>query len=287
MSVLWLEILNKGKKSYFMAGARNYSQSTIKRLFAFSGNQCAFPGCDKKLVSDEHARNSNICHIEAASEGGERYNSDLTNQQRADYPNLILLCPDHHHETNDVNKYTVEGLKGMKADHEARIREKMNSHTNPSILTTVINIISDTDIEEFQESEIESAFNAMDKIEHNCVSRNKSIIEEYRVYQGKLQTLFTEIEKLGSVKKDNLLRNIKQFYLNAKNEILLEDQSIENVRKHADDLIEAVEGKMFNIIDNSSNKLETLDIESISLGVKIVLVDAFLRCKILEEVPHD
>ncbi len=270
-----------------MAGARNYTESTIKRLFALSGNQCSFPGCGKELVNDKHAKNSNICHIEAASKGGERYNPDMTDKQRADYPNLILLCVDHHDETNDVDKYSVKALKEMKSTHETKIREKMNPNSNPSILATVINIISSTDIEEFQDSEIIYPFKIEDKIQHNCILRHKSTIEEYRAYQGQLQTLFKEIEELGSVKKKNLLKNIKQFYLDVKNEILLENQSIEHVRKHADDLIDAVENKMFNVIDNSSNKIQSLDIESINLGVKIVLVDALLQCKVLEEVPHD
>lgn len=37
---------------------------TIKCLFAASGNRCAFPGCDRPLVTGE------ICHIRARSPGG-------------------------------------------------------------------------------------------------------------------------------------------------------------------------------------------------------------------------
>ena len=45
------------------------------RLYALSGNRCAFPGCVVTFVSPEDETNvSNICHIEAAEEGGERYN---------------------------------------------------------------------------------------------------------------------------------------------------------------------------------------------------------------------
>ena len=94
--------------------ARNYSPLTIKRLFGLSGNQCAFPGCTKICVNTQNAKDSNICHIEAAEKGGERYNPLMTDKQRADYPNLILLCIQHHDETNDIEKYTVEILKDMK-----------------------------------------------------------------------------------------------------------------------------------------------------------------------------
>ncbi len=92
-------------------GARNYTNKTLKRLFALSGNECAFPGCDKKLVNQENAKDSNICHIEAANPDGQRYNPNMTDEERADYHNLILLCVQHHDETDDVDKYPVEVLK--------------------------------------------------------------------------------------------------------------------------------------------------------------------------------
>lgn len=107
-----------------MAGPRDYTDKTIKRLFGLSGNQCAFPGCTEIMTNDKNAKNSNICHIEAANEGGERFNPGMSDIQRADYPNLILLCVQHHDETNDVNKYTVDALKEMKSNHEAEIAKK-------------------------------------------------------------------------------------------------------------------------------------------------------------------
>lgn len=270
-----------------MAGPRDYTEKTIKRLFGRSGNQCAFPGCNKTMTNNSNAKDSNICHIEAANEGGERYNPNMSDAQRADYPNLILLCVQHHDETNDTEKYTVEILKEIKSKHENEITRKINPNLNHSILTTVINTISKIDIDEFENSEVKNVFKPEDKIAYNCIHRNKLIIEEYRIYQGKLNAIFAEIEELGSIKKNNLLRNIRQLYIIAKSELLADNQSIENIRQHADDLIDAVENKLSDIIEGSSNKTELLDIETLTFGVKIVLIDAFLRCKILEEPIND
>jgi hypothetical protein len=41
-------------------------------------------------------------------------------KERADYDNLILLCVQHHDETNDGEKYSVITLKEMKRDHISR-----------------------------------------------------------------------------------------------------------------------------------------------------------------------
>lgn len=92
---------------------------TYKKLFGLSGNQCAFPDCTQDLIVDNQVI-AEVCHIEAASEGGERYNPSQTDEERASYENLILLCPTHHKITNDVEKYTVEKLKEMKANHEEK-----------------------------------------------------------------------------------------------------------------------------------------------------------------------
>lgn len=92
--------------------------STIKALFAKSGNRCSFPGCQHLLVNGKNQFIANICHIQAANVGGPRYNPDQTDDERRDYKNLILLCYQHHVETNDVNEYPVEKLINMKHVHE-------------------------------------------------------------------------------------------------------------------------------------------------------------------------
>ena len=44
--------------------ARDITEKTIKRLYALSGNQCAFPDCNISLLSSGSEINfSNICHI--------------------------------------------------------------------------------------------------------------------------------------------------------------------------------------------------------------------------------
>jgi hypothetical protein len=104
-----------------MSSARNYTQATIKKLFASSGNQCAFPDCTQNIVDKEGNMIGEICHIEAAEQGGLRYNPAQTGEEKAHYNNLILLCGNHHtviDNKDNINKYTVDALKEMKENHE-------------------------------------------------------------------------------------------------------------------------------------------------------------------------
>lgn len=91
----------------------------LRALFAKSGNQCAFPGCNDVLVNEKNLFVGQICHIEAANPGGERYNEVQTDEKRRSYDNLILLCYPHHVETNDVDQYPVEILQKYKLNHES------------------------------------------------------------------------------------------------------------------------------------------------------------------------
>jgi hypothetical protein len=103
-----------------MSSARNYTQVTLKKLFALSGNQCAFPDCSQNIADKDNIIGE-ICHIEAAEQGGLRYNSAQTDKERAGYNNLIVLCGNHHKvidNPDNINKYTVDALKEMKENHE-------------------------------------------------------------------------------------------------------------------------------------------------------------------------
>lgn len=94
------------------------SEKTIKRLFASSGNRCAFPKCTFKVVHHKSILGK-ICHIKAASPNGPRYDPTQTQAERHAYENLILLCGGHHTLVDDdPETYTVEALVKMKADHE-------------------------------------------------------------------------------------------------------------------------------------------------------------------------
>src|SRR6266850_3249021 len=103
--------------------------STVKRLFALSSNRCAFPKC-KQVMVGRHGVLGEICHIEGANPTSARNNPSQTDEQRAAFANLILLCRNHHIESNDESVYTVSVMRKMKANHE-RQAEKTTPYKAP------------------------------------------------------------------------------------------------------------------------------------------------------------
>jgi hypothetical protein len=61
-----------------------------------------------------------LCHIEAAEKGGERFNAGMTNEERRAASNLMLMCYEHHKVTDDVAKYPVDVMRRLKRDHEIK-----------------------------------------------------------------------------------------------------------------------------------------------------------------------
>jgi len=110
-----------------------YREVTLKKLFALSGNSCAFPDCPAPLVDDEtDIVIGDICHIKARKPDGPRYDASQTNEERNSYENLIAMCKPHHtiidHE-DTRNEYPVERLLKFKEDHEAQYRRKLYDPT--------------------------------------------------------------------------------------------------------------------------------------------------------------
>lgn len=265
-----------------MAGPRDYTLSTIKRLHTLSGNQCCNPSCKNPLIArDGISIISKICHIEAASTGGARYNPSMTDDERRHYSNLILCCDECHTIVdNPANEslYPVSLLKEWKVSHEGKQKNQLG--LNSSLLNAAIDAIASVSFDDAKiPKESIKAFKIEDKITYNAIKRNKSLIEEYRIYQGKVNSLYDELEKQGSFKKENLLRNIRRIYLKVKGRYVKDSKNdIDIVKENADNIIENVENELLLLVEGHQGHPE-----NVSFGVSVIMVDAFMRCKILEE----
>lgn len=101
---------------------KRVSEAVTKRLFAVSGNICAFPKCPLPLTDAQSGKvTGRICHVKARNPSGPRYDASQTDEERHAFENLILMCPIHHDVIDaDETSYTVERLLQIKADHEKK-----------------------------------------------------------------------------------------------------------------------------------------------------------------------
>ncbi len=70
-----------------------------------------------------------ICHIEAAQTGGERFNDKQTNEDRRAFENLMLMCHEHHVVTDNVDNYSPDRLRLIKSAHEKKVFDFLEGMT--------------------------------------------------------------------------------------------------------------------------------------------------------------
>lgn len=121
------------------------SLTTIKRLFALSGNRCAFPDCRVPLIEESETVTGEICHIRAANPKGPRFDKTQSDAERHAAANLLLLCPRHHKVIDsEENTYSSAILEVMKRNREQAGLVEISPHTVKAAQRLLDNYLSVT-----------------------------------------------------------------------------------------------------------------------------------------------
>lgn len=154
----------------------------------------------------------------------------------------------------------------------------------PTILADIVNALGKNITDLDDDTLLLEEFDIQSKIQYNNVIRFKQIIDDQKIYIGKLNSIYNELDSQASTKKLAIFNKIKSSYNRVKGRYLQNNDDldeIEVIRKNADSIIEEVENDLKKLIDKSQNIQEPLEV--IEMALEIVLVDAFIRCKILEK----
>ena len=170
-------------------------------------------------------------------------------------------------------------IRGSHIDDQRRIYEfvkkelvvDVDSMKLESNLATVINILSKEDWDKSEPITTVSSFEIDRKIIHNNLDAAKIIISDFTVHYGRVDKIYTEFDLQGSNKSSSVLSTIRQEYARAKAKGELTD----------DLLFLEVISKVQEKVLNSSN-YTTIAFDELETCVNILVVDAFVRCKIFE-----
>ena len=104
------------------------TNTVVKIIWGKAGERCCI--CRQPLsrvsVTGGLFTIGKIAHICAAESGGPRFDTTKTDEELRSYPNLMLVCGNHHDEIdNDVTRYTVEVLCEIKATHELWVEQQL------------------------------------------------------------------------------------------------------------------------------------------------------------------
>src|SRR3954452_12669904 len=126
-------------------GPRSYGAGVERALYRLARGTCYYPDCAHRVmtvVEDVPIVGVDIAHIRGAKPRSARYDSTMTDDERAAFSNLILLCAAHHKLIDRIRPgdYSVEMLEAWKRDNEPEegLRALASSGLTYSILESVM-----------------------------------------------------------------------------------------------------------------------------------------------------
>jgi hypothetical protein len=199
--------------------------------------------------------------------------TDLRKSTFSNPHNLAFVPKDDIYDTasilNDIISLNVIKQKQVYQFIKEELGNEIDVVKLDSNLASVINILSKEDWDNTENPSQINSFEIDRKINHNNLVNSKLIIDDYSMHYGRVDKIYTEFDALGLNKSNSVLGNIRKEYIKAKG--ILNDDSL------FFEVIQKVQEK----IQSSANYIQT-PIDELELCVNILVVDAFIRCKIFE-----
>lgn len=164
-------------------------ETTVKGLFAASGNLCALCLKDGKqtlLVDSDGCLVSEIAHIRAQNKKGPRYDASYKNVDEA--CNLIPLCCNCHERIDKYpEKYSVEYLEEIKRNHEAKFTTAIRDLATIHDITKIHNAIYPKNL------------NYLLKEENLTTTEIQETLKNYEIFINELKSLPANCRKFLEV----------------------------------------------------------------------------------------
>lgn len=155
----------------------------------------------------------------------------------------------------------------------AFIKKELGSTNNlpklKSDLSNVINILAKENLNKIDTNFNLISFDIERKIEFNKLNSSRLLIEDFKIHHNTIDNVYSEYDKMGQNKSLAVLYIFRKEYINHSD-------------KFKDDELYKIITENIVELTKNSNDLGDLSEEELKLCVDILMVDAFIRCKIFE-----
>ncbi|MPQ45538.1 hypothetical protein GCQ56_00840 [Marinifilum sp. N1E240] len=166
------------------------------------------------------------------------------------------------------------------------VKIKNSLRTNPTCLGEVVNKLAKIPITEEEENfNVDLPFEIADKITHNDLGSYKCLIEDYPVYSKILEDVYSVVIQHNPRAKSILWKRIRNKYRQIKGELLKGcaiAEQMDLIKENSDKIIDIIKEYLLELLESSKNLNGDVPLEAIEESVEIIIGDAFVNCKILE-----
>lgn len=165
----------------------------------------------------------------------------------------------------------IDLLKDVSTFLDNEIHPINSGIVRPHTITCIINLLAKEDLESIPTICDTKTFEINKKIQFNQLQIWENHIKEYAPYSSTIDSIYEIFNKQGKNKSLAVLNHLHSIYL-----------SLEN-KYDSDSLFDEILEKVKNDINNDTSCSLDLSPEDIEMNTRIVLVDAFLKCKIFKK----
>lgn len=173
----------------------------------------------------------------------------------------------------DVNSLDIKTLEIIYKLVKSELGRETDTLRLESNLSSIINLLSKEDLGSVYSNSNMNSFEIERKIDFNNLNTSREIIEDYKLYHHIVDKIYSEFDESGYNKSISVLYTIRGEYIKHLSEL------------SGDELFNRVISTISERILQSSN-FERIPREEMEMSVEILVVDAFIRCKIFKN-PND
>ncbi|HGH7179255.1 TPA: ABC-three component system protein [Bacillus luti] len=221
----------------------------------------------KELSDEEYSIKFIFVATEAKKLRGVTYNNkyDITFDSNTDILDKVTVL-------EKISQLSIDKMTIIHDLIQKEFGERPNTLKLSSNLAAIVNFLSKENLDDVSTKIQLNDYGIEEKIEFNELNDIKeSTFDQYKIYYGILDRIYREFIREGSNKTVSVLRKITSFY---EKEVL--DKGSTNVEK------------FFNVIGRveehvlKSELVREIPEEEIDMSIRIIVVDAFIRCKIFK-----
>lgn len=180
-------------------------------------------------------------------------------------------CYDDKRILRDVLAKDIDTIRKLASYLEESILPATADERRPSVITYVINRLADEPLAEIAVNPDTKSFDLEPKIDFNSLKKWRDIISEYTVFSLLVDKIYRAYDEQGVNKSFAVLSSLHDLYLNLASELT------------GDALFDKLLESVYDIVNKDYEYNESLTREELQMNIKIVLVDAFVKCKIFKK----